>query len=181
MNKLKIGIAGAGGIGSNVCNHLIRTNISNLKIVDFDILERSNLNRQYYFYDQLNTSKVEALKINMERINPQLNLEIINTLLTEENIVEHFQDCDIIIEAFDNKSSKRFLVEQLFTTKKLIISASGIAGLSLANVKVKRFADNLYVVGDFTTDIDTYKTYSSKVSYVASIMANLAIEYLEVL
>ena len=46
---MKIGIAGAGGLGSNVAVHLVRSGISSLKICDFDVIENSNLNRQFYF------------------------------------------------------------------------------------------------------------------------------------
>ena len=51
---MKIGIAGTGGIGSNVAMHLVRSGITNLKFGDFDRIEKSNLNRQFYFEEQEN-------------------------------------------------------------------------------------------------------------------------------
>ena len=45
---MKIGIAGVGGIGSNVAMHLVRSGVKNLKFGDFDVIENSNLNRQFY-------------------------------------------------------------------------------------------------------------------------------------
>ena len=66
---MRIGIAGAGGIGSNVAMLLVRAGFTKFTIVDFDYLEQSNLNRQFYFEDQLGKSKVESLKINLERIS----------------------------------------------------------------------------------------------------------------
>ena len=74
---MKIGIAGAGGLGSNVAVHLVRSGISSLKICDFDVIENSNLNRQFYFKDQIGQNKVNALFENLKRINPSLNLQII--------------------------------------------------------------------------------------------------------
>ena len=60
MNKKEtlVGIAGIGGIGSNVGKILIRSGVMNLKIVDFDHVEPSNLNRQFYFADQIGNPKV---------------------------------------------------------------------------------------------------------------------------
>lgn len=54
---MKIGIAGAGGIGSNVAANLVRSGVTSLKIVDFDRVESSNLNRQFYFSDQIGCLK----------------------------------------------------------------------------------------------------------------------------
>ncbi len=72
---MKIGIAGAGGIGSNVAVNLVRSSASALKIVDFDRVELSNLNRQFYFHDQIGRFKVEALAENLRRIRPECHLE----------------------------------------------------------------------------------------------------------
>ncbi len=175
----KIGIAGAGGIGSNVCMHLVRAGITNIKVVDYDLIDYSNLNRQNYFYNQVGKVKVEALKINMEKINPKLDLEIINTKINRLNINQIFSDCDIVIEAFDDKKYKQILIEELLPLKTLIVSASGIAGTNLDNVVVKSVGDNLYIVGDFVTDISKHATYSTKVGYIAARMANIVITYLE--
>jgi molybdopterin/thiamine biosynthesis adenylyltransferase len=59
---MKIGIAGAGGIGSNVAVHLVRSGVESIKIADFDRIEKSNLNRQFYFYDQIGMYKSEAVE-----------------------------------------------------------------------------------------------------------------------
>ena len=63
-----IGIAGAGGLGSNVAISLSRAGIGKLIISDFDIIEPSNLNRQQYFIEQIGKPKVIALKENLMRI-----------------------------------------------------------------------------------------------------------------
>ena len=62
---MKIGIAGVGGIGSNVALNLVRSGVMQLKLIDFDRVEPGNLNRQFYFADQIGLFKVEALKINL--------------------------------------------------------------------------------------------------------------------
>ena len=60
-----IGIAGCGGLGSNCAIALARIGIGKLIIVDFDSIDKSNLNRQYYFIDQIGKPKVDALEYNI--------------------------------------------------------------------------------------------------------------------
>ena len=67
---MRIGIAGTGGIGSNTAVHLVRSGVKELKFGDFDVIEESNLNRQFYFKDQLGKYKAEMLYENLKRINP---------------------------------------------------------------------------------------------------------------
>ena len=66
-----VGIAGAGGLGSNCAMHLVRSGIGKLVIADFDTVNESNLNRQFFFRDQVGRVKVEALRENLLRINPE--------------------------------------------------------------------------------------------------------------
>lgn len=172
---MKIGIAGCGGIGSNVAMHLVRAGIRNFKIIDFDKIEDSNLNRQFYFKDQIGEYKSLTLNKNLLRINDQINIETITEKITEKNVTNFFQDCNIIIEAFDKKEYKKLLIENY--KNKIIISANGIGGRDLKNIKVKKYG-NLNVVGDFQSDIKDYKTYSTKVMFVATIMANIVLDYM---
>ncbi|MBC2857150.1 sulfur carrier protein ThiS adenylyltransferase ThiF [Cetobacterium sp. 2A] len=173
---MKIGIAGCGGIGSNVAMHLVRSKISNLKLVDFDVIEESNLNRQFYFKNQLGKYKSQTLKENLLKIDETLEIEALVEKIELENINNIFKDCDLIVEAFDNKLYKKLLIETC--KNKTIISANGIAGRDLESLKYRKLG-NLHIVGDFYSDIDEYKTYSTKVMLVASIMANIVLDYLE--
>lgn len=168
----KIGIAGVGGIGSNVAVHLVRAGVLELKYADFDVVESSNLNRQFYFDDQIGLPKTVALEINLKRINPKISLKYFHIRITEQNIKEVFGDCDIIVEGFDNVESKKLLIETFLGTDKIIVSANGIAGQDTGAIRVEK-KKNMYMVGDFEKDIKEYKTYSYKVSTAASIMAGI--------
>lgn len=171
-----IGIAGAGGIGSNVAVNLIRSGVKKLKIVDFDKIEQSNLNRQFYFQNQIGRYKVEALKENLLRINNKAEIITLNTKIEEYNINDIFDDCDIIVEGFDKAEYKALLIEYFIETKALIVSASGVAHHDLDEIKTKKIKDNCYITGDFKKDIKDFKTYSTKVSIVAAMMANIVLE-----
>lgn len=173
---MKVVIAGCGGIGSNIAMHLVRSGIGNLRLIDFDKIEESNLNRQFYFKDQIGKYKSEILKDNLLKINEKLHLESIVNKISKENIEELFKGCEIVVEAFDNKIYKEMLIENC--KGKIIISANGIGGRDLGSVVHKKIG-SLNIVGDFYSDIENYKTYSTKVMMIASIMANIVMDYLE--
>ena len=101
VRSARVGLAGAGGLGSNCALHLVRVGFENLTIVDFDRVEASNLDRQFYFLDQVGMDKVEALKINLRRINPALNLNIIKKKIEKDNDVKFLRyagKCRIIFD-----------------------------------------------------------------------------------
>lgn len=72
LSRFRVGIAGAGGLGSNCAIALARSGVGTLVLSDFDIVEMPNLNRQYYFADQIGQLKTIALKENITRINPDV-------------------------------------------------------------------------------------------------------------
>lgn len=166
---MKIGIAGVGGIGSNVALNLVRSGVSGLKIIDFDRVEPSNLNRQFYFADQVGLAKVEALVINLTRINPQLRIEAMVQRIDASNCVQLFADCELIVEGFDRQGDKKMLFET-FADAKAVVSACGIAGCDLATIRSRRIG-NGYIVGDFTTDCAEAPLFSHKVTTVANYMS----------
>ncbi|MCK4901954.1 MAG: ThiF family adenylyltransferase, partial [Thermoplasmatales archaeon] len=82
--KLKescIGIAGLGGLGSNAAVALARAGIGRLILIDFDVIEESNLTRQYYFLDQIGEPKTIALQNNIKKINPNVIIDSYNEKL----------------------------------------------------------------------------------------------------
>lgn len=166
---MKIGIAGCGGIGSNVAMNLIRSKVDNLVLVDFDKIEASNLNRQFFFHNQIGEYKSKTLENNLRNIYSDINITSFVEKITKDNIHEIFSQCDIIIEAFDKKEYKTLLIESF--RDKPIISANGIGGLSTDDIKTRKIG-NLTIIGDFYSDISSYKTYSSKVMLIACLMAN---------
>lgn len=169
---MNITIAGAGGIGSNVAVHLIRSGITRLTIIDFDKVEASNLNRQFYFADQIGQPKVKMLAHNLGRINPDIDITCVNTRITEQNIDELFADCNIIVEGFDSISEKKMVLEKFGNNTNLMVSASGIAGCEVETITTRKIG-NCYIVGDFAKDCRFHPLFSHKVSAVAAKMAEI--------
>jgi sulfur carrier protein ThiS adenylyltransferase len=155
LKKGRVAIAGIGGLGSNVAISLARVGVGYIKIIDFDIVEPSNLNRQQYFIDQIGMKKVEALKANLQRINPFIKIVTVEENITKENVENIFEDVDIIVEAFDNPVNKAMLVSEAlnkFKDKK-IVAASGMAGFHSNNlIQSKKFNSRLYICGDFVNE-----------------------------
>ncbi len=176
---IRIGIAGIGGIGSNVALHLVRSGVRFFKLIDFDKVEEANLNRQFYFVDQIGMPKVEALKINLKRVNSDLDIITQVLKIEEDNIREIFSDCKIVVEGFDKASDKSMLIKSLSDEKELIVSANGVAGFDTSEIRIKKLGENVFVVGDFKSDNKDYKLYSHKVILIASIMAEIILRHLQ--
>jgi len=149
-----VGIAGVGGLGSNVAIALARLGIGGLVLADHDIVEPSNLNRQQYFCDQIGLPKVEALRQTLERINPWIRIEAHHRGVVPSNIVELFGRVDVLVEAFDAADQKAMLVEGFRQARPgtPLVAASGMAGFAPSNtVHTRRAGHNFYLVGDETT------------------------------
>jgi len=146
----KVAVAGLGGLGSNIAVMLARIGVGQLLLVDFDAVEPSNLNRQYYDTTHLGMLKTDALKQQLDRINPFVKTETRAVKVTEKNAKEVFKDYPVVCEAFDDPRYKAVLVNALLEENgKKIIAASGMAGYDSANkITTKKAFANLYVCGD---------------------------------
>lgn len=153
-----VGIAGAGGLGSNCALFLARSGVRKFVIIDFDVVEPSNLNRQFYFLDQIGMPKVDALKTNLLRIDPSIEITAVRETVTRDNAARIFGSCDVVVEAFDKAENKRMLAEIFMRSGKLYVSASGLAGWGNADsITTRRMHDNFYLVGDRTSAVAAHR------------------------
>lgn len=179
IEKARIGIAGAGGLGSNCAACLVRVGFRNFTIADFDVVDPSNLDRQFFFEDQVGMKKVEALRTNLLRINPKLELRMLPVRLDPANILEVFRDCDVVIECLDRADAKSMLVGGLLPTAKLIVSASGLGGFgSSDDLRVHRLKPNLILIGDLASDIEKAPALAPRVSVAAAKQADVVLEFI---
>jgi sulfur carrier protein ThiS adenylyltransferase len=182
LNKFKVGIAGAGGLGSNCAVSLARTGVGTLVIADFDKIELSNISRQFYFIDQVGMMKTIALKENLKRIRPEINVVTHQTVLSEKNITSVFRECQVIVEAFDRSDMKQMFIE--IVQKELagipLIVGSGLAGWGNTEaLKFRKIDETLYICGDEMSEAtDDYPPLAPRVCIVANMQANAVIEIL---
>ena len=178
LKKAKVCILGLGGLGSNVATLLARAGIGSLKLVDFDIVEASNLNRQQYRISHIGMKKTEAIKTIIKEINPFLEIEVLNKKIDRENILSIVGDVEIVVEAFDVAETKAMAIEELLINgNKILVSASGMAGLGSANeIITRKVRDNFYLVGDNYSDYEEYSgIMSTRVMLCATHQANIVL------
>ena len=177
----RVGIAGAGGLGSNCAAALARSGVGTLVVADFDTVSEENLNRQFFFLDQVDMKKTDALAANLLRIAPALRLVAHDTKLVPGNIPEIFAGCDVIVEAFDLAEQKEMLigtVMQHFPDTPLVIGL-GIAGYGRSGGIGLKQSGNLYICGDGTTETDEeHPPLAPRVGMVANMQANVVLELL---
>lgn len=179
IEKARIGIAGAGGLGSNCAACLVRAGFKRFTIADFDLVDATNLDRQFYFEDQVGMKKVDALKTNLLRINPGLELQMLPMKLESATILEVFRDCDVVVECLDRAEAKQMLVSGMLPTGKLIVSASGLGGFgSSDDLKVHKLKTNLVLIGDLASDIEKAPALAPRVSVAAAKQADVVLEFI---
>lgn len=151
-----VAIVGCGGLGSNAANMLVRSGVGTLTLIDFDVVDESNLNRQLFFRDQLGTPKTEALAETLRRISPRLTLILHAECATEKNLVSLVGDADVVIEAADRVEVKAMVPNVIMRELPMVpvVAASGLAGVDSANqIVTERLAGGYYVAGDLSSDV----------------------------
>jgi sulfur carrier protein ThiS adenylyltransferase len=181
LKSKTVGIAGCGGLGSNCAVALARVGVGKLVIADFDKIEESNLNRQYYFYDQIGLEKAETLKQNLSRINPETLVEAHNEFLDEKKCAELFSECDVIVEAFDKTESKEMIMKAVSNnfSEKILIMGIGMAGWGANNLLHDKQFGNIIICGDGLNEIgEENPPLAPRVGIVANMQANVVLDIL---
>jgi sulfur carrier protein ThiS adenylyltransferase len=182
LGKFRVGIAGAGGLGSNCAVALARSGVGTLVLSDFDTIEEGNLCRQYYFVEQVGMMKTVALKENIRRINPGVFVIDIQKKLDRANIPEIFRGCSVIVEAFDTPDMKEMLIEtvQMKMPGIPLVIGSGMAGWGKsADIRCRKIDETLYVCGDESSEAsENLPPLAPRVGMVANMQANIVLEIL---
>ena len=182
LSKAVIGVAGLGGLGSNIALSLARVGVKKLVLADFDVVEPSNLNRQQYFVRHIGLKKTQALKELINDVNPFVEVETHDIFLDEKNVASVFGECEILCEAFDNVAGKAMILNEAGASlkDKKIIGASGMAGYFSSNlIKTIKFAKNVYLCGDLTNEAKIGQgLMAPRVAVCANHEANLVIRLL---
>lgn len=177
-----VALIGCGGLGSNAAMMLVRAGVGELTLVDYDVVDQSNLNRQMFFPDQIGQSKTAALAETLVRLDPGLTLHLHQVEATEGNLVELVGDAQVVIEAADGAEAKAMVANTLLTLRPglPLVAASGLAGAGSANeVVTAEMAAGFYIVGDQESDVrGAMPLISSRVMVAAAHEAHMAIRIL---
>lgn len=182
LTQARVAIAGLGGLGSNTAVMLARTGIGHLLLVDYDIVDVTNLNRQAYSIPHIGMRKTEALQRILSEINPYISVETRQIRVDASNAAALFREYPIVCEAFDKAEAKAMLVNTLLTecSHTIVVSGIGMAGYGDANeIVTRRQSGRLYVCGDGKTDIDDgIGLMAPRVAVCAGHQANTVIQIL---
>jgi len=126
LKTKRVAVIGLGGVGSYAAEALARAGIGHFLLIDFDVVNLSNLNRQLLaLHSTIGQSKTELMKQRILDINPEVEVEVINTFLAQENRAEIVKDLDYIIDAIDSLGPKIGLIEYAIKSRINIISVMG--------------------------------------------------------
>jgi sulfur carrier protein ThiS adenylyltransferase len=179
FSKATVGIAGAGGLGSNCAASLVRAGVRRLVIADFDKVTGPNLDRQYYFLAQVGEFKVDALTANLAAIDPEARISAHRLRLDPDAARRLFVGCDIIVEAFDDAGAKAMLIETCLEAfpKAHVVAASGLAGVGRFEAIQVIHRGRLHLCGDFESEVAPgTPPVAARVGIVANLEADIVLQ-----
>jgi tRNA A37 threonylcarbamoyladenosine dehydratase len=129
LTKKRVVIFGVGGVGSYACEALARSGIGSLVLIDHDVVDVTNINRQIpALHSTVGLKKVDVMKQRIADINPECNVAAFDCFMNKDNINEIMQgQVDFIVDAIDTVTSKLDLYEYAQEKQIPIISSLGMA------------------------------------------------------
>ncbi len=125
LKQAKVLVIGSGGLGSPMLLYLAAAGIGHLGIVDFDVVDESNLQRQVLFtIDDIGKSKAETAKIRLLKLNPHIKVTVHNTAFTRENALEIIKDYDVVADGTDNFPTRYLVNDACVLSGKVNVYAS---------------------------------------------------------
>jgi tRNA A37 threonylcarbamoyladenosine dehydratase len=142
LSSARVAIIGLGGVGSYAAEALARAGVGHFLLVDFDIINWSNLNRQLLaLHSTLDQFKTETLRSRLLDINPQAEIRIVTDFLAQENRAEIIHNVDFIIDAIDSLGPKIGLIEYAIKEQLKIISVMGAGNrLDPAQIQISKLS-----------------------------------------
>jgi molybdopterin/thiamine biosynthesis adenylyltransferase len=108
LAALRVVLCGAGAVGSNLADNLVRQGLSRLRVIDHDRVEEHNVSTQLYGEAEVGSFKVEALRNRLFRA-VGVEVEPVRKELHAGNVTQLLKDCDLVIDAFDNSASRQLV------------------------------------------------------------------------
>jgi len=135
LKAARVLVVGTGGLGSPLLLYLTAAGVGHIGILDFDVVDETNLQRQVLFtVDDVGKSKAEAAKIRLEKLNPHVNFTVHNVQLTSANALDIIKDYDVVADGTDN-----------FPTRYLVNDACVILGKTNVYASIFRFEGQVSV------------------------------------
>lgn len=178
LRSKQILIVGCGGLGGNLISIFSRIGVGSLRIVDGDVFEATNLNRQLFSeIPVLGQNKAKVAADRLFRINPDITVETVEAFFTEENASMLLQDCDIVVDALDNIPGRRLLAAACEKANLPLVygAISGWVAQSAISMPGDKLVEALYPESVVVQD---KSVLSFTPALCASMQAALCVKYL---
>ena len=178
LRHKRVLVVGCGGLGGNLISILIRIGVGNLRIVDGDVFEATNLNRQLFSsVPNLGRNKARSAAQIAGSINPDVAVDVVDEFLTEDNAAALLQDCDIVMDALDNIPGRRLLAAacEKAGLPQVYGAISGWVAQAALSIPGDKLIETLYPEDTVVRD---KSVLSFTPALCASMQASLCIKYL---
>lgn len=121
----KVFLVGAGGLGSPTAYYLAAAGVGTIGIIDDDVVDRSNLQRQILHHEgRVGEPKVESAKETLKALNPDVNIVTYHSKLSSENVMDIIKDYDVVVNGCDNFPTRYLINDACVFAKKPLVDAS---------------------------------------------------------
>lgn len=122
LKKSSVVVIGAGGLGCPVLQYLVAAGVGRIAIVDFDVVDEANLQRQI-LYGSEDVGKLKSIiaKNRLLHLNPMVEIEIINLRLDPSNSLKSIEDYDIVVDATDNLETRYVINDSCVILNKPLV------------------------------------------------------------
>lgn len=128
LANARVLMIGAGGLGNPAAQILVRAGLGFLRLVDFDQIEESNLQRQFLFKSaDVGLAKADVAARELRQINPWSQIEPVNLKVNADNLPELMQDVDLVLDGSDNFATRDLINQACVQAAKPLLSAAAIA------------------------------------------------------
>jgi tRNA threonylcarbamoyladenosine dehydratase len=130
LGAARVGIFGLGGVGSFACEALARAGVGHLRLVDHDVVNPSNINRQLFaLHSTIGQPKVEVAASRAQDINPRIIIDAHRAFINGDSVAELLEPpLDLVLDAIDSVNAKTALLEEAFRRGIPVLSSMGAGG-----------------------------------------------------
>jgi adenylyltransferase/sulfurtransferase len=110
LRRARVAVAGIGGLGSAASLYLAAAGVGYLRLIDYDVVELSNLNRQVVHWStDLERPKVESAAMKLTQLNPEVRVDAVNDVITKDSVVKLFEGIDLVVDGQDNMQTRMII------------------------------------------------------------------------
>ncbi|MDO9550627.1 MAG: HesA/MoeB/ThiF family protein [Methanoregula sp.] len=179
LKKAHIFVAGAGGLGSPVSIYLAVAGVGTITIVDMDVVDQTNLNRQILHTDRdIGKKKTTSAKEKLQELNPDITVNAIDATIDASNVTKLIGSADGIVDAMDNYPT-RYLLNDVAIAKKIPLFHGGINGFfGQATTIIPGISPCLKCIFKKAPPKEVFPVVGVTAGIIGTIQANEVIRYL---